>query len=115
MTIGVIGTKLNATHSPITFFKHSKDFSKKALRRGKLEIVAEILQFCKQQKTKASIMHNANLNYAQLNRHMDTLLNQGLIAEEANKFSTTEKGNRFISLFDELYELIKQIEKIKGI
>jgi predicted transcriptional regulator len=104
-----LGTKLNASHSPLAILKN-RDYNSKSLRRGKLDIAAEILLFCEQQqKTKTSIMYNTNLNYAQLKRHIDTLVSQGLLIKNANKFSTTEKGYRFLSLFGELNDLIEQV------
>jgi predicted transcriptional regulator len=106
---GALGANFNSAHNSFTLFKSNRQLNNKMLRRGKLDIVAEILRFCEQQKTKTSIMYNTNLNYAQLKRHMELLVGQGLLAKDSNKFSTTEKGHRFLSLFGELNELIEQI------
>jgi hypothetical protein len=35
----------------------------KGTKRGRLEIMAEILHFCNQQKSKTKIMYKTNLNY----------------------------------------------------
>lgn len=41
-------------------------------------------------------MYNANLNYAQLKIHLNTLIAQGLLAKKANNSLTTKKGYRFL-------------------
>lgn len=76
-------------------------------RRGKMDIFAEILLFCEQQKTKTSIMYNTNLNYSQLKNHVNTLTAQGLLAKKVNRYTTTEKGYRFLVLFAQLNDLMK--------
>ena len=80
--------------------------SLKGSRRGKLDIIAEILLYCEQQKTKTSIMYNTNLNYSQLKNHMDNLTVQGLLAKKLNKYITTDKGYRFLELFAQLNDLL---------
>ncbi len=107
MPNGFLDTKLNATHNPLVLLKQ-KELSSKAARRGRLDIVAEILEFCDAQKTKTSIMYNTNLNYAQLKKQIDLLVTQGLLVKNSNKFCTSQKGQRFLILFNELNNLIEQ-------
>ncbi|MCW4024739.1 MAG: winged helix-turn-helix domain-containing protein [Candidatus Bathyarchaeota archaeon] len=107
MPNGFLDNKLNSAHTPLILFKQ-KEVNSKASRRGKLDIVAEILQFCSEQKTKTSVMYNTNLNYAQLKKQLDILVTQGLLIKNSNKFCTTQKGQRFIILFNELNALIEQ-------
>ena len=78
-------------------------------RRGRLEIIAEILLFCDQQKAKTSIMYKTNLNYAQLKRHVKSLTSQGLLARNENKYVTTGKGYRFLELFAQLDDMLKNV------
>jgi len=54
----------------------------KAVKRGRLEIIAEILLFCDRRKVKTKIMYNVNLNYAQLKMHLSTLTSIGLLMRE---------------------------------
>lgn len=87
--------------------KHANDRNSiKGQRRGKLDIIAEILLYCDQQRTRTSIMYNTNLNYSQLKGHLQSLLAQGLLAKHANKYVTTAKGRRFLELFAQLNDLI---------
>src|SRR3990170_6630064 len=76
-------------------------------KRGRLEIMAEILLFCCDRKTKTNIMYRTNLNYAQMQNHLKTLTKRGLLTVDKRNYITTEKGRRFAELFIELNELLK--------
>ena len=76
-------------------------------KRGRLEIFAEILLFCDQRKAKTNIMYRTNLNYAQLQSHLKLLTSQGLLSMETEKYVTTEKGFRYIELFLELHDILR--------
>jgi len=101
--------KLNSHELQFALLKHDRERnSLKGSRRGKLDIIAEILLFCDEQKTKTSIMYNTNLNYAQLKSHMSSLTAQGLLSKNLNKYVTTEKGYRFLELFAQLNDLLNE-------
>ncbi len=101
--------KLNSHELQFALLKHEGERSNiKGQRRGKLDIISEILLFCEEQKTKTSIMYNTNLNYGQLKSHMDSLTGQGLLAKKQNKYSTTAKGYRFLELFAQLNDLLDE-------
>ena len=76
-------------------------------KRGRLEIFAEILFFCDQRKAKTNIMYGTNLNYAQLQRHLKLLTSQGLLSMDMEKYVTTEKGFRYVELFLELHDILR--------
>lgn len=111
LTNSFVGTaKFNSHELQFALLKHAKEpISFKGSRRGKLDIIAEILLFCEQQKTKTSVMYNANLNYAQLRTHIDSLTAQGLLAKKANKYMTTQKGYHFLELFAQLNDLLDEL------
>ena len=89
-------SKFNSQELQFALLKHDGDWNlTKGARRGKLDIIAEILLFCEQQKTKTSIMYNANLNYSQLKNQISTLTNQGLLEKQTNKYMITKKGLPF--------------------
>jgi predicted transcriptional regulator len=75
-------------------------------KRGQLEIKAEILCYCGQQKTKTNIMYNVNLNYAQLKKHLKSLTATGLLMTNKDKYATTQKGHRFLELFVQLNAIL---------
>jgi predicted transcriptional regulator len=53
-------------------------------------------------------MYNTNLNYTQLKTHMHSLTTQGLLTKKLNKYTTTEKGYRFLELFAQLNDLLNE-------
>ncbi len=81
--------------------------SENRLRRGKLEITAEILLFCDQLKSKTNIMYKTNLNYVQLKKQLNDLTQQGLLLRVDGKYTTSEKGYQFLSLFEGLCDLVE--------
>lgn len=106
--------KLNSQELQFALLKHQKEWSSaKGARRGKLDIIAEILLYCEQQKSKTSIMYNANLNYAQLKSQISSLTSQGLLAKKVNKYIITERGYRFLELFAQLNDLLEEYRNIK--
>ena len=78
----------------------------KGSKRGRLEIMAEILCYCGQQKTKTDIMYKTNLNYVQLKKHLKALTSRGLLLTNKNKYVTTHKGYRFLRLFVQLKNIL---------
>jgi predicted transcriptional regulator len=78
-----------------------------SVKRGRLEIIAEILLFCDQHKAKTSIMYNTNLNYAQLESHLRFLISLGLLVRSEGRYLTSAKGYRFLELFAELQDILK--------
>ena len=115
MTGNLPGTaKFNSQELQFALLKHEREWSvANASRRGKLDIIAEILLFCEQQKTKTSIMYNANLNYSQLKNQIKALISEGLLEKKLNKYVTTERGYRFLELFAQLNDLLDEFKNIK--
>jgi predicted transcriptional regulator len=102
--------KLNSHQLQFTLLKHQRDWNgAKGARRAKLDIIAEILLYCEQKKTKTSIMYNTNLNYKQLKNHIDNLTAQGLVIKQTNKYLTTEKGYHFLELFVQINDLLDKV------
>ena len=109
MTTRALGVpRLNSHELQFALLRHDGEWSGiKGSRRGKLDIIAEILLFCEHQKSKTSIMYNTNLNYSQLKNQIDTLTSQGLLAKSVNKYVITERGYRFLELFAQLNDLLE--------
>ena len=78
-----------------------------AVKRGRLEIIAEILLFCDRRKAKTNIMYKVNLNYAQLKMHLSCLTSIGLLMREEDRYVTTAKGYHFLELFAELQDILR--------
>src|SRR4030066_837327 len=77
-------------------------------RRSRTEIIAVILLFCTSKRTKTSILYNTNLNYPQLQNHLSFLISFGLLKQDENRYMTSQKGNRFIELFTELQNVLRE-------
>lgn len=76
--------------------------------RSRTEIAAQILQTAIGGGiTKTKIMYKAFLSYAQLKEYLDVLIENGLIdyQEKDQDLITTEKGLRFLKIYEQLSEL----------
>jgi predicted transcriptional regulator len=80
------------------------------MRRQRIEIMAEILAFCKQRKRRSHIMYGTELSHAQLKTYLKLLMSQDLIAGDSNKYVTTYKGHRFIDAFASLNAFLEDEE-----
>jgi len=66
MSSSLLGTaKLNSQELQFAHLTHEEvRNNNNNSRRGKFNIIAEILLFCEREKTKTNIIYNANLNYS---------------------------------------------------
>ncbi|MEA1904520.1 MAG: winged helix-turn-helix domain-containing protein [Candidatus Hadarchaeota archaeon] len=76
------------------------------MRRGKFEIIGEILSLTTEPSTKTSVVYRANLNFNIVNRYLDLLLRSGLVGvtEASSKYEVTEKGLEFLNAYRNLKE-----------
>jgi len=72
-----------------------------------MEILAEILLFCSQQKAKTKTIYHINQNYEQLKSHLRSLTAQGFPSIKKGKYLTTQRGYRFLTLFSQLQDMFK--------
>lgn len=84
-------------------------------RRGRIEIIAEILNATKKGAHKTQIMYQAGLSFSQLTVYLDFLLKSGLIQKIEKKgkvmYKITNKGMLFLESYKELKSfLIKESE-----
>ena len=79
-------------------------------KRGQLEIMAEILLYCDQEQAKTSIMYKINLSHTQLKKYLKYLTSRGLLGHNLKKYVTTEKGYRFLVLFAQLDDILKNTD-----
>jgi predicted transcriptional regulator len=83
------------------------DLGGKPLRRGKFEIIGEILSLTTEPSTKTSVVYRANLNFNIVNRYLDLLLQNGLVGVNkgsSKKYIITEKGLEFLNAYRNLKE-----------
>jgi predicted transcriptional regulator len=76
--------------------------------RSRTDIVGLILEAANGGATKTKIMYKAFLSYAQLKEYLTVLLENDLLEyEEGRQFlRTTEKGIRFLQMYNQFDELL---------
>jgi predicted transcriptional regulator len=82
--------------------------------RTKLEIISQILETANGGvTTKIKIMYKANISYAQLKDYLSILSNKNLLNYDldTHAFKTTEKGLRFLEIYNMLDNIMKEEEE----
>ena len=81
--------------------------------RGRLDIIADILQVVRQNAKKTQIMYQANLSYKVLQRYLKNITAASLIAfeNEAQCYVLTSKGREFLEAYKDYAKTNKSIEK----
>ena len=82
------------------------------MRRGRFEIIGEILSLAKDGARKTTIVYRANLNFNVVNRYLQLLVQEGLISPadgSARKLKTTEKGILFLKAYKNLKGVAKNL------
>jgi len=80
--------------------------------RGRLDIIADILENSYETTRKTYFMYRCNLSFRQLKYYLHFLINKGLLCvvdENANPapvFRITEKGKRFLKAYRSLMALM---------
>jgi len=84
---------------PKTVGKRSKE------RRGKLEIMVEILAICSEGALKTEIVYKANLNFKRVGTYIPFLEKRQLIESAGSVYRTTAKGKEFLDNYCKVKEL----------
>jgi len=81
------------------------------LRRGRFEIIGEILSLAKEGARKTSIVYRANLNFNVVNKYLKLLVQEGLISsgEGSGELKTTEKGLLFLKAYKNFKGVAKNL------
>ena len=76
--------------------------------RSRTDITAQILEAANGGVTKTKIMYKAFLSYAQLKEYLTVLIENGLLeyVEGEQIYRTTEKGNRFLKIYNQIGEYV---------
>ncbi len=78
--------------------------------RSRIDIISHILETANGGvTTKLEMMYKANLSYAQLKDYLKTLSEKNLISYDLDShiFKTTEKGLRFLEIYNKLDDIIR--------
>jgi predicted transcriptional regulator len=78
--------------------------------RSRYEVIAAILKSVGRDETRTKIMYKAMLSNDQCKIYLDSLLHSGLIqgSNSGNKmvYRITQKGNKFLSFYDQMKLLL---------
>ena len=77
-------------------------------RRGRLEIIADILLVAKKGEKKTAIAYKANLNFNRVENYLSYLEEKGLMEHTGGEYKTTEKGREFLRDYQKMKELLKR-------
>jgi predicted transcriptional regulator len=86
--------------------------------RSRLAIASNILKVARAgNATKTRLMYGSFLSFAQINEYLTFLLANALVTkdEETRIYALTEKGTRFLHIYDDLTTLIPLDEAIPAV
>lgn len=82
------------------------------VKRGRLEIIYEILSVSRKPTQKTRILYSCNLSYDQLQKYLKYLSHHELLSSSNSKgkerFQTTEKGLEFIKGYERLNRFLEE-------
>ena len=82
-----------------------KDSFKK--RRCRTDILADILSVAEGKARKTQIAYKADLNFRMLDEYLPHLLDKGLIENTGGEYKTTERGERFLTDYQKMKEMLR--------
>lgn len=89
------------------------DSKKSGAHRGRLDIIADILNAAFEGVRKTHIMYRCNLSFKQLKRYLSFLLKRGLLYPifdnndpNPELFEITDKGKEFLKVYEDLKGLM---------
>ena len=86
------------------------DMEQTFAKRGRLEIIREILTISRKPAKKTSILYRCNLSFSQLQKYLEYVISRNLLANSKNDgktfYLTTEKGMEFLEEYERLNNLL---------
>ena len=75
-------------------------------RRGRLDIIADILRVANRGSKKTKLVYETNTNFGLMKEYLALLDKRGLIREYDARVYTTDAGNEYLLYYDELLQLL---------
>ena len=81
--------------------------------RGRLDIIADILNVASRNARKTQIMYQANLSYSVMQRYLAEITGAQLVCFENEKqcYSLTDKGRNFLEAYEKYSKTNKHVAK----
>lgn len=67
------------------------------MTRSNLEIIIDILQVCKEETKKTSIVYKTNLNFIVTEKYLNILVNKKWVERTENAYRITSEGTIFLN------------------
>lgn len=91
-------------------------------KRGRLEIIYEILSICNAPAQKTRVLYRCNLSYEQLQKYLGYLISRRLLRTFKNRgkdfYQITDNGKAFLEEYERLKHLLdvykKNVKNNKG-
>lgn len=77
------------------------------MRRSNLDVTVNILEAAQGGANKTRIVYGSNLNFEIVKGYINTLVNNGFLENDGKRYSTTERGIKFV---EEYRELMKPLQ-----
>ena len=77
------------------------------MRRSNLDVTVNILEAAQGGANKTRIVYGSNLNFEIVKGYINTLVNNGFLENDGKRYSTTERGVKFV---EEYRELMKPLQ-----
>ena len=77
------------------------------MRRSSLDVTVNILEAAQFGANKTRIVYGSNLNFEIVKGYINTLVNNGFLESDGKRYSTTERGVKFV---EEYRELMKPLQ-----
>jgi len=79
------------------------------MRRSSLDVTVNILEAAQGGANKTRIVYGSNLNFEIVKGYINTLVNNGFLEIDGKRYSTTERGVKFV---EEYHELMKPLQNV---
>jgi len=79
-------------------------------RRGKLEIIEDVLFVARNGARKTGIVYKANLNFTRLTGYIQYLEDKDLLEISGPLYKTTSKGKEFLQDYQKMKEVLRTEE-----
>ena len=76
-------------------------------RRGSITIIVDILSVAGEKAKKTRIVYKADLNFRMLEEYLPHLVDKELIENTDGEYKTTEKGEKFLTDYQKMKEMLK--------
>ncbi len=73
------------------------------MRRGRIDIIIDILETAKEGVNKTRIVYKANLNFKLADKYLALLQKHGLMENKIDKYIITEKGKEFLERAQDMF------------